>query len=93
MGVAKSLMDPKSENRHNTTDEKERSTLMFIEKLFEMLEPRMKKMVEDAYKQGAEDTIRRFAFVYDTVAQTAKADAYAEAGAIDIKEIDGEFNG
>lgn len=66
---------------------------MIIEKIYEMLEPKMEQMVEDAYKKGAEDTIRRFAFVYDTIAQTAKADAYAEAGAIDITEIDGDLNG
>ena len=66
---------------------------MIIEKSYERLEPKMEQMVEDAYKKGAEDTIRRFAFVYDTIAQTAKADAYAEAGAIDIPEIDGDLNG
>jgi len=65
---------------------------MIIEKIFMMLEPRLKTMVEDAYKQGAEDTIRRFAFVYDAVARTAKADAYAEVGAISIEEI-GEIDG
>ncbi len=65
-----------------------------IEKLAELiwakLEPRIKKTVEEAYNKGADDTVRRFAFVYDTIAQTAKADVYAQAGAIEIPETDEE---
>jgi len=53
----------------------------------ELLKKYMQPIIEDAYKQGAEDTIRRFAFVYDVVRQNAKEDAYAEVGAIDIEEI------
>lgn len=54
------------------------------------MQPIIKEAQEEAYKKGAEDVIRRFAFVYETVAQTAKADAYAEAGAINIEEISKE---
>ena len=54
------------------------------------MQPIIKEATEEAYKQGAEDVIRRFAFVYETVAQTAKADAYAEAGAINIEEVSKE---
>ena len=60
------------------------------ELIWEKLEPKVKEATQEAYKQGAEDTIRRFAFVYDTIAQTAKADAYAEAGMIDIEQISTE---
>lgn len=57
------------------------------EMVWEKLEPKVADVVEEAYKKGAEDTIRRFAFVYDTIAKSAKEDAYAEAGAIPIEEI------
>jgi len=52
------------------------------------MQPIIKEATEEAYKQGAEDTIRRFAFVYDTIGQKAKEDVYAEAGAIPIEELD-----
>lgn len=63
-----------------------------IEKLLKKyMQPIIEEATEEAYKQGAEDVIRRFAFVYETVAQTAKADAYAEAvNAINIEEISKE---
>ena len=64
---------------------------MFEELLRKYMQPIIEEATEKAYKQGAEDTIRRFAFVYDTIAQTAKADAYAEVGAIDIEEVDEEL--
>ena len=51
------------------------------------MQPIIKETQEEAYKQGAEDVIRRFAFVYDEVRRLAKEDAYAEAGAIPIDEI------
>lgn len=61
---------------------------MFIEEMIQnALKPIMADVAEEAYKKGAEDTIRRFAFVYDTIAKSAKEDAYAEAGAIPIEEI------
>lgn len=60
---------------------------MFEGILRKYMQPIIKETQEEAYKQGAEDTIRRFAFVYDVVRQTAKTDAYADAGAIDIEEI------
>ena len=65
-----------------------------IDKITELiwtkLEPKIAEVAEDAYKKGAEDIIRRFSFVYDAVRQTAKEDAYAEAGALDIDQITGE---
>ena len=51
------------------------------------MQPIIKEAQEEAYKQGAEDVIRRFAFVYDEVRNIARADAYAEAGAVNIEEI------
>jgi len=60
---------------------------MFEELLRKYMQPIIKDAQEEAYKKGAEDTIRRFAFVYDTIAQKAKEDAWTEAGAIDIEEI------
>lgn len=51
------------------------------------MQPIIKEAAEEAYKKGAEDTIRRFAFVYDTIGQKAKEDAWAEAGAIPIEDI------
>ena len=65
---------------------------MFQEILRKYMQPIIKEAQEEAYKQGAEDTIRRFAFVYDTIGQKAKEDAWAEAGAINIDEIADEFN-
>ena len=56
----------------------------------ELLRKHMQPIIEDAYKQGAEDTIRRFAFVYDVVRQNAIEDVYAEEGAIDVEEISRE---
>ena len=53
-----------------------------------VLKPIIEEALVQAYKQGAEDTIRRFAFVYDTIAKTAKEDVYTEAGAIPIEDID-----
>ena len=63
---------------------------MFEELLRKYMQPIIEEATEKAYKQGAEDTIRRFAFVYDTIAQTAKRDAYDEVGAIDIEELSPE---
>lgn len=55
--------------------------------IWKMLEPKIAEVAEESYKQGAEDTIRRFAFVYEAIAKTAKEDVYADAGAIPIEEI------
>lgn len=60
---------------------------MFEGILRKYMQPIIKDAQEEAYKQGAEDVIRRFAFVYDEVRRLAKEDAYAEAGAIPIDEI------
>lgn len=62
------------------------------ELIWKILEPRMEEVITKAYRQGGEDIIRRFAFVYDKVAETAKADAYADAGAIDFDELDEELS-
>ena len=65
---------------------------MITEYIWKQLEPKVSKMVEDAYKQGAEDVIRRFALVYDEVRNIAREDARAEAGEIPIEEINEEFS-
>ena len=63
---------------------------MFEKILRKYMQPIIKDAQEEAYKQGAEDTIRRFAFVYDTIGQKAKEDAWAEAGAIPIEDLSPE---
>lgn len=65
---------------------------MFEGILRKYMQPIIKDAQEEAYKQGAEDVIRRFAFVYDEVRNLAREDAMAEAGAINIEEIADEFN-
>ena len=65
---------------------------MFEGILRKYMQPIIKDAQEEAYKQGAEDVIRRFAFVYDEVRNLAREDARAEAGAINIEEIADEFN-
>ena len=54
---------------------------------FKYLEPKIKEAYDEGYKVGTDDVIRRLAYVYDAVRQTAKIDAYAEAGAMDIDEV------
>lgn len=65
---------------------------MFEAILRKYMQPIIKETQEEAYKQGAEDVIRRFAFVYDEVRKLAREDAMAEAGAINIEGIADEFN-
>ena len=65
---------------------------MFQELLKKYMQPIIKETQEEAYKQGAEDVIRRFAFVYDEVRNLAREDARAEAGEIPIEEIDEELS-
>ena len=65
---------------------------MFEGILRKYMQPIIKETQEEAYKQGAEDTIRRFAFVYDEVRNLAREDARAEAGEIPIEEIDEELS-
>ena len=65
---------------------------MFEAILRKYMQPIIKDAQEEAYKQGAEDVIRRFAFVYDEVRNLAREDAMADAGAINIEEIADEFN-
>ena len=63
---------------------------MFEKVLKKYMQPIIKEAQEEAYKKGAEDVIRRFAFVYEAIAKTAKEDVYADAGAIPIEEISKE---
>ena len=65
---------------------------MFEAILRRYMQPIIKETQEEAYKQGAEDVIRRFAFVYDEVRNIAREDARAEAGEIPIEEIDEEYS-
>lgn len=65
---------------------------MLQEIMAKAMKPIIAEVAEESYKRGAEDVIRRFAFVYDTVRQTAKADALAEIAGIDIEEIDEELS-
>ena len=65
---------------------------MFEGILRKYMQPIIKEAQEEAYKQGAEDVIRRFAFVYDEVRNIAREDARAEAGEIPIEEIDEELS-
>ena len=65
---------------------------MFEAILRKYMQPIIKEAQEEAYKQGAEDVIRRFAFVYDEVRNIAREDARAEAGEIPIEEIDEELS-
>ena len=65
---------------------------MFEAILRKYMQPIIKETQEEAYKQGAEDVIRRFAFVYDEVRNIAREDARAEAGEILIEEIDEEYS-
>ena len=65
---------------------------MFESILRKYMQPIIKETQEEAYKQGAEDVIRRFAFVYDEVRNIAREDARAEAGEIPIEEIDEEYS-
>ena len=64
---------------------------MIEEILKKYMQPIIKEATEEAYKKGAEDTIRRFAFVYDVVAQKAKEEAWAEAGAVNIAELEDDL--
>lgn len=65
---------------------------MFQKILRKYMQPIIKDAQEEAYKQGAEDILRRFAFVYDEVRNIAREDARAEAGEIPIEEIDEELS-
>ena len=65
---------------------------MFEGILRKYMQPIIKEAQEEAYKQGAEDVIRRFAFVYEEVRRIAREDAYAEAGAIHIEDIEDDLS-
>lgn len=65
---------------------------MFEKILKKYMQPIIQDAQKEAYKQGAEDVIRRFAFVYDEVRNIAREDARAEAGEIPIEEIDEELS-
>ena len=65
---------------------------MIQETIRTLLKPILEEAIVEAYKQGSEDTIRRFGFVYDAVAQTAKADMAAKYGEISIEELSDELD-
>lgn len=62
------------------------------ELIWKILEPRLEEVITKAYAQGGEDLLRRFGFIYEEVRRIAREDAYAEAGAIPIEEVDEEFS-
>lgn len=62
---------------------------MIIEKVYEVLEPRIKKTVADAYKEGAEDTNRRLLEVYKYGQIRGYAQALADNGIVEIGDLDG----
>ena len=55
------------------------------------LKPIIEEAYADGYKKGAEDIIHRMAFIYDICREKGREDAFAEAGAIDIGEVEGEY--
>ena len=77
-----------------------------VDLIWERLEPRIERACAEGYKKGeihgyvagkedgyvesADDIIRRMTTVYDVVRHNAQIDAYADAGAIDIKDISAE---
>ena len=65
---------------------------MLQEMMAKAMKPIIAEVAEESYKRGAEDILRRFAFVYDAVRQTAKADALAEIAGIDIPELDEQLS-
>ena len=60
---------------------------MIIEKIYGILEPRIKEMVEDAYRQGAADMDRRLLEVYHYGMAIGYDNAKAEIGEIDLGDI------
>ena len=62
---------------------------MIIEKVYEMLEPRLKQMVADAYKEGAEDTNRRLLEVYRYGQINGYEQALADNGIVEIGDLNG----
>lgn len=65
---------------------------MFETILRKYMQPIIKDAQEEAYRQGAEDVLRRFGFVYEEVRRIAREDAYAEAGAIHIEDVEDDLN-
>ena len=62
---------------------------MIIEKVYEKLEPRIRKTVADAYKEGADDMNRRLLDVYRYGQIDGYAKALADNGIIEIGDVDG----
>ena len=62
---------------------------MVIEKVYEKLEPRLRQMVAEAYKDGAEDMNRRLLDVYRYGQIDGYAKALADNGIIEIGDVDG----
>lgn len=55
--------------------------------LEKLLKPIIEKAYEDGYKKGADDIVRRMAYVYDVCRLKGLEDGLADAGAIDISDI------
>ena len=62
---------------------------MIIEKIYEMLEPKIKDTIAQAYKDGAEDTNRRLLEVYKYGQINGYAQALEDNGLIEVGDIDG----
>ena len=43
---------------------------------------------EEGYRKGSADIVERMAFIYDVCRERGRADGMAEAGAIDLDDID-----
>lgn len=54
----------------------------------EILKPIIEEAYAEGYKKGAEDVVHRMAYIYDVCRERGKADGYAEAGAINIIDIE-----
>ena len=55
--------------------------------LEKLLKPIIEKAYEDGYKKGADDIVRRMAYVYDVCRRKGLEDGLADAGAIDLSDI------
>ena len=60
---------------------------MIIEKVYEMLEPKLKQTIAEAYKEGSEDTNRRLLEVYRYGQINGYAQALADNGIIEVDDI------
>lgn len=60
-----------------------------------MIREYMKKLIseayEEGYKKGADDVVRRMAFVYDICRNKGREDGMCDVGAIDIENIEDDM--